>query len=175
MRTIALLLVFVVSIAIAGKAHTARPYCLEQLTREYKYNDTIWRHYKPTGEFACFSLKVHVARCLDKSMLRWVEVMRPHDITDASHPPKVELSTVKSVIMHDIQNERVRDAMTELLDKCAHYEDVKGASIPVIQVGDFTKRCECDFGSYMDCFFYEHARTMYGCGPTEHYDPIESL
>jgi hypothetical protein len=162
------LLVLVALLACGIQAgNPIHQYCLEELKREHPYSSaTVDRLYAQTGEDACFDLKVHVARCLDRSLYTLIQATDSDQLRDKSKVPSVELTELERSMAHYL-NVDLLPGFKDVLSKCSHPEQKGGLFKKVISVGDFSKRCDCDFGNEDHCLAYKHVGEVMNCGNAE--------
>lgn len=158
--------------ALGQSIRSVRPYCLEELKGKYASNVTISQHYVYTGEANCFSLKTHVAKCLDMSLLQLIRTVKPETVKDKTKIPSIAVPELENALSHYINLKRL-PLMKTLLKNCGHEDSTRDSRDHVIVVGDFSKRCDCDFGGHMHCLAYEHVRTVFSCGRVEEVVPVQ--
>lgn len=164
MRHLFFILAFIV---FARCGQPVRQFCLEELKREYNnLTDIIQQKYAHTGENNCFDLKIHVARCMDRSMYALIRALDPQQLKDKTKIPSLSVANLESSLKHyvDVHN---LPGFEDYLIRCAHFEQTKGLYTKVITVGDFSKRCACDLGSAERCRAYKHVGGIFACGNAE--------
>jgi hypothetical protein len=155
---------FLVSIEGAPPTHK---YCYEELTKQHPNSpNTVDRLYSSTGESACFELKTHVARCLDKSLYALVQEIDPAQLSDKTKIPSVEIGELEAALSFSV-NVGLLPGFKDVLSRCSHQERDSGLYKQVISVGDFTKKCSCDLGNDDRCRAYKHVGQMMHCGEAE--------
>jgi hypothetical protein len=134
-------------------------YCLEELTRKHGDNtDTIDRLYSPTAENVCLKLKHHVSMCLDRALYS----ISSRE-SDKNSIPNISTRELYKVLKTYVNVKNI-PGMEDAIENCAHVDEHSGMYNKVISVGDFTKRCECDFSGVDDCVIYKRISQVLQCG-----------
>lgn len=153
-------LVFLVCLVV--RIEGSRRFCLEQLQNEYGNNSQIvLQNYEKTGENKCFKLKSHVARCMDKSLYSLIKTI-DNEMAKSQHP-YITLSNLEREMRKGTNVDNL-PGFVKFLERCSHQQETDHGRVNVIDVGDFSRRCECDLGSDQNCRAYEHIRGMFYCG-----------
>jgi hypothetical protein len=168
MKLLWLLAFAILWIAIpSASAAPPHQYCLEELRREYgNSSDRIQRLYEKTGESACFSLKTHVSKCLDRALLSLISVTDSQQIETYKKGgplPSISLEDLESSMGHYVNVNKL-PGFKDFLERCSHPSKDSGLYKRVVTVGDFSKTCACDLGNDDKCLAYEHVRQMFSCG-----------
>lgn len=150
---------FLFAIFTGLNALPARRYCFEELSKKYM-NSTleINRMYEHKAENKCFDIKRHVGLCLDRALYSVI-------------PQNQRRTTAPSISTRDLYevlkvyvNVKIIPGMENAIESCAHIDQQTGVYKKVITVGDFSKRCSCDFGDYDDCSIYKRIGIVLQCG-----------
>lgn len=157
---VAIFSLFCIGIALSSPV---RQFCLEELKSEHNDASSIERLYSSTAENNCLELKVHVARCLDRSLFSLIKTLEPEQMKDKTKAPSITLDKLSNTLSKYI-NIGIIPGFTQALEKCSHVDQSRGMYTKVISFGDFSRKCACDFGSDQQCRAYRHIGDLMHCG-----------
>jgi hypothetical protein len=156
----------------AQAAGPVKAFCLEELRHRYGNNTAaIHRSYSKTGESACFPLKTHVAKCLDKTLFAAIRIYDPAQLKDKTITPSVTVSDLITGLQNYFAVDKL-PGFRDFLQRCSHNGGERFSYRRVISVGDFSHRCVCDLGNDYKCLAYEHVGSTFHCGEVEELSKI---